>query len=132
MYAATSACNAADLIEQRPADSIDPARRVGLDCFLDYLEHGRTFPNRRANDGLDQNCLSSRFLGKVRPSRNRSKDSDHCARYIRRYNVIVPVRETKSFLAAAHIEAGSEVTEPGATMVSHRRRSRMRHLQRVN
>ena len=33
------------LIEHRPTDS------VGLEGFLDYLEHGRTFPNQRANAG---------------------------------------------------------------------------------
>ena len=38
-----------DLIEQRR-----PARLVGLGLILDYLEHGRTFPNQRVNAGPDQ------------------------------------------------------------------------------
>ena len=38
------------LVQQRPAD---PSRDVcsGLGLFVDYLEHGRTFPNQRANAG---------------------------------------------------------------------------------
>ena len=42
-----------ELIEQRPTHR----RRdvvVGLGLFVDYLEHGRAFPNRRANAGPDQ------------------------------------------------------------------------------
>ncbi|SNR95943.1 hypothetical protein SAMN06265360_1455 [Haloechinothrix alba] len=35
---------------------------------MDYLEHGRTFLNRRANAGSDQNYLDFQIiLGKVRP-----------------------------------------------------------------
>jgi hypothetical protein len=42
------------LVEQRPTD----ARRdvlLGLVLLVDYLEHGRTFPSRRANADLDPN-----------------------------------------------------------------------------
>ena len=38
-----------DLIEHRAAGL------VGLVGFLNYFEHGRTFPNQRANAGPDQN-----------------------------------------------------------------------------
>ena len=44
---------ASELVEQRPTHS----RRdvlLGLALLLDYLEHGRAFPNRRANAGPDQ------------------------------------------------------------------------------
>jgi hypothetical protein len=44
-----------DLIEQRP-------RRlavVGVLVVVGYLEHGRTFPNQRANAGPDQSCMDS-------------------------------------------------------------------------
>ena len=47
-----------DLVEQRPADR----RRgvlVGLVLLVDYLEHGRTFPNQRANAGPDQSYWTS-------------------------------------------------------------------------
>ena len=37
-----------DLIEQRPAR---PAVLVGRIRVVNYLEHGRTFPNQRANAG---------------------------------------------------------------------------------
>ncbi len=37
-----------DLIEHRSAGL------VGLLDFLNYFEHGRTFPNQRANAGPDQ------------------------------------------------------------------------------
>jgi hypothetical protein len=34
---------------------------------MNYLEHERTFPNRRANAGPDQTCMSFQiFLGRVR------------------------------------------------------------------
>jgi hypothetical protein len=42
-----------DLVEQR----LDPIRRsacVGGRPVMNYLEHGRTFPNQRANVGPDQ------------------------------------------------------------------------------
>jgi len=38
-----------DLIKQRRAS--DRAVLVGLRLLVDYLEHGRTFPNQRANAG---------------------------------------------------------------------------------
>ena len=47
------------LVEQRPTHR----RRgvlVGLGLFLDYLEHGHAFPNRRANVGPDQRAMESR------------------------------------------------------------------------
>ena len=44
-----------DLIEQRRA-AHRAARRVGLGLVMNYLEHERTFPNRRANAGPDQTC----------------------------------------------------------------------------
>jgi hypothetical protein len=44
-----------DLIEQRRA-ARRAARRVGLGLVMNYLEHERTFPNRRANAGPDQTC----------------------------------------------------------------------------
>jgi hypothetical protein len=37
-----------DLVEQRPARR---AVLVGHNRVVDYLEHGRTFPNQRANAG---------------------------------------------------------------------------------
>jgi hypothetical protein len=45
---------AGELVEQRPTDG----RRdvpLGLILLVDYLEHGRTFPSRRANADLDPN-----------------------------------------------------------------------------
>ena len=39
-----------DLIEQRPADR-SRGVCVGLVLLVDYLEHGRTFPNQRVNAG---------------------------------------------------------------------------------
>jgi hypothetical protein len=46
------------LVEHGPADR---HRRVdvGLGLFVDYLEHGRTFPNQRANAGPDQSFRTS-------------------------------------------------------------------------
>jgi hypothetical protein len=44
---------------------------TGLSGFPDYLEHGRTFPNQRANAGPDQNCLGFRSSsGRCAPSRH--------------------------------------------------------------
>jgi hypothetical protein len=37
-----------DLVEQRPARRAVLVGRIGV---ADYLEHGRTFPNERANAG---------------------------------------------------------------------------------
>ena len=45
---------ATNLIQQRPAD------RLGVSRVLNYLEHGRTFPNQRANAGPDQSYLDFR------------------------------------------------------------------------
>jgi hypothetical protein len=39
-----------DLIEQRPARRARPVE-IGPAVLLYYLEHGRTFPNQRANAG---------------------------------------------------------------------------------
>jgi hypothetical protein len=56
-----------DLVEQRRT-ARRPAGRVGLRLLVDYLELGRTFPDRRANAGPDQTCYGLQiFLGKVRP-----------------------------------------------------------------
>jgi len=50
---------------------------------VDYLEHGRTFPNQRANAGHDQTSGLQIILGKVRsftsPGRGPSTSSDHCS-----------------------------------------------------
>src|SRR4051795_11224678 len=46
-----------DLIEQRPARH--DVVLVRLHGVVDYLEHGRTFPNQRANAGPDQNQMTS-------------------------------------------------------------------------
>jgi hypothetical protein len=51
---------------------------------VDYLEHGRTFPNQRVNAGPDQNYMGFQIiLGKVRPftspGRGPSTGSDHCS-----------------------------------------------------
>ncbi|GAA5034944.1 hypothetical protein [Actinopolymorpha pittospori] len=47
---------------------------VGLGLFLDYLEHGRTFPNRRANAGPDQTAMDSRSSsGRCVPSRHQAE-----------------------------------------------------------
>ena len=55
-----------DLIEQRPTDTI--VLLVGRFRVVNYREHGRTFPNQRANAGLDQSYLDFQIiLGKVRP-----------------------------------------------------------------
>ena len=43
-----------NLIQQRPAD------RLGVSRVLNYLEHGRTFPNQRVNAGPDQSYLDFR------------------------------------------------------------------------
>lgn len=72
-----------DLVEQRRT-ARRPAGRVSLRLLVDYLEHGRTFPNRRANAGPDQTCYGLQiFLGKVRPfmssRRGPSTGSDHCS-----------------------------------------------------
>jgi len=74
---------ASELVEQRAADSRGGVL-VGLGLFLDYLEHGRTFPNQRANAGPDQNFDDFQIiLGKVRsstsPGRGPSTGSDHCS-----------------------------------------------------
>jgi hypothetical protein len=47
-----------DLIKQRPT-RLDGLAVVGLPVLVDYLEHGRTFPNQRANAGPDHSCLDS-------------------------------------------------------------------------
>jgi hypothetical protein len=70
-----------DLVDQRPRRA---ARVVGRGLVMNYLEHGRTFPNRRANAGPDQNSFGFQiFLGKVRPftspRRGPSTGSDHCS-----------------------------------------------------
>jgi hypothetical protein len=84
-----------DLIQQRRARR-RCARRVGLGLVVDYLEHGRTFPNRRANAGPDQNYFGLKiFLGKVRPftspRRGPSTGSDHCSfAGVFRLNATVP------------------------------------------
>ena len=71
-----------DLIQQRPA----PRSRVdvGLDVLLDCLEHGRTFPSRRANTDTDQNLyglqiLLGRYATLTSPRRGPSTGSDHCS-----------------------------------------------------
>jgi integrase len=72
------------IVQQRPADR----RRgvlVGLGLVVDYLEHGRTFPNQRANAGPDQNLMTSRSSSGrcatfVSPRRGPSTGSDHCSR----------------------------------------------------
>jgi hypothetical protein len=46
-----------DLVEQRPA--VPGALLVRLGLLVDYLEHGRTFPNQRANAGPDQSNWTS-------------------------------------------------------------------------
>ena len=52
--------------------------------LVDYFQHGRTFPNQRANAGPDQSCSDfTIILGKVRPftspDRGPSTGSDHCS-----------------------------------------------------
>ena len=47
------------LVEQRPTHR-HRGMNVGLGPLLDYLEHGRAFPNRRANAGPDHRALDSR------------------------------------------------------------------------
>ena len=69
-----------DLVEQRPTGH----GFVGRLRVVDYLEHGRTFPNRRANADPDQNVHGLQILlGKVRPftspGREPSTGSDHCS-----------------------------------------------------
>jgi len=71
------------LVQQRPAH---PSRgvSVGPGLFLDYIEHGRTFPNQRVNAGPDQSFSDFQIiLGKVRtftsPGRGPSTCSDHCS-----------------------------------------------------
>ena len=71
-----------DLIQQRRPHR--RAGRAGLAAFMDYLEHGHTFPNQRANAGPDQSYLDFQIiLGKVRPftspHRGPSTGSDHCS-----------------------------------------------------
>ncbi len=57
-----------DLIEQRPARRAVLVGRIGV---VNYLEHGRTFPNQRANAGLDQSYLDFRSSsGRCAPSRH--------------------------------------------------------------
>ena len=46
------------LIQQRPAHG-SRSVCVGLRTIMDYLEHGRTFPNQRANAGPDQSKRTS-------------------------------------------------------------------------
>jgi hypothetical protein len=58
------------LVKQRPADSCRGVC-VGLVLLVDYLEHGRTFPNQRSNAGPDQNHQTSRSSsGRCAPSRH--------------------------------------------------------------
>ncbi len=72
-----------DRVEQR-LGRLGPGL-VGLVLLVDYLEHGRTFPNQRVNAGPDQSCFDLKIiLGKVRsftsPGRGSSTGSDHCSR----------------------------------------------------
>jgi len=51
-----------DLVEQRRTGPV----LVGPLGVVDYLEHGRTFPNQRSNAGHDQTSELQIILGKVR------------------------------------------------------------------
>src|SRR5438067_11827523 len=67
-----------DLIEHRTA------RLVGLGLVVDYLEHGRTLPDRRANAGTSSGLLWAVDLpreGRTFTSLRRgpSTGSDHCS-----------------------------------------------------
>ncbi|CCH74068.1 hypothetical protein BN11_3790002 [Nostocoides australiense Ben110] len=59
---------------------------------MDYLEHGRTFPSRRANADPDQNLvIASILLGRctyfTSPRRAPSTGSDHCSGRARRHHL---------------------------------------------
>ena len=70
-----------DLVEQRPTGRV----LVGRLDVLHYLEHGRTFPSRRANADPDQylqwvSILPGRCARFRSHRRGRSTGSDHCTR----------------------------------------------------
>ena len=53
-----------DLVQQRPTGRV----LVGRLGVVDYFEHGRTFPSRRANADPDQNSYGLQILlGRARP-----------------------------------------------------------------
>ena len=100
-----------DLVEQRP-------RRlavVGLLVVVDCLEHGRTFPNQRANAGPDQNCLDSRSSsGRCAPSRHPAEDHPQVL-------IIAPVPVTAEDLPVSGNGADGSLTirsDPEAWCVS--------------
>ena len=72
-----------DLVEQRPA--AHGALLVGLVLLVDYLEHGRTFPSRRANADPDQTRMGFRFCSGGTPS------SRHLAEAHPQVLIIAPV-----------------------------------------
>src|SRR5450759_3608972 len=60
-----------DRVKQRPGPVL--LRRLGV--VVDYLEHGRTFPNQRANAGPDQTSLGFRSSsGRCVPSPHPAED----------------------------------------------------------
>jgi len=59
-----------DLIKQRPT-----GRLVGRLDVVDYLEHGRTFPSRRANADPDQTCMGIRSCSGGAPASRHLADS---------------------------------------------------------
>jgi hypothetical protein len=65
---------AGQLVQQRPADRRGRVL-VGVGLLVDYLEHGRTFPNQRANADPDQSSVASRSSsGRCAPSRHPAED----------------------------------------------------------
>ena len=65
---------AGQLVQHRPTDR-GRGVLVGLVLVVGYLEHGRTFPNQRANAGPDQSYLDFRSSSeRYAPSRHPSED----------------------------------------------------------
>ena len=67
-----------NLIQQQPAD------RLRVSRVLNYLEHGRTFPNQRVNAGPDQSYLD------FRSSSGRCVQSRHPAESHPQVSIIAP------------------------------------------
>ncbi len=117
----------------------EPVRLDGLLFLVDYLQHGRTFPNQRANAGPDQSCSDfTIILGKVRPftspDRGPSTGSDHCSSMVPAHPGRAPVIDvnggTDTRLAGAQRGCGVGIgstswrIEPPTRTAGDRRRRR--------
>jgi hypothetical protein len=71
-----------DLIQQRPT-----GRLVGRIVVVDYLEHGRTFPSRRANADPDQTVNGLRSCSGGTPASRHLAESHPQVLIIARFHV---------------------------------------------